>query len=271
MKNKIIAIFGVVLLMVLNSLFQMDNIYNILFISGLLTAFNIFTIMIFWKYFQGLSILLVFSSVVYIGSTILETEYIIINIARIFYSILIFISITIIWDFEKIKLKINKPLFPDETDDDNPNKYDYLFLDRQREGDLGNYFLGIVKAYIVIFILGKVIGYYDGISWWHIITPIIVCFIGVLINTFYWKDDRTNGFVFNFFHTLYSIIRYFILRVILWLPFLIAYFNGMCIVKKYGNHGNVLIIVYISCVAVYYFIIKLSGKTPEISDYSIPN
>ena len=127
-----------------------------------------------------------------------------------------------------------------------------------------------MKASIVIFIIGKVIGYYDFISWWYIIVLIIITYIGVLINYIDWKND-SNGFVTNYLHTLYSIIRYFILRLLLWLPFLIAFFNSLLIVEKYGYDKNVIFIGSITSIINYYFIIKLSGKTPEISDYSIPN
>jgi hypothetical protein len=79
------------------------------------------------------------------------------------------------------------------------------------ENKLALYLKGLFISTTILFVIGKIIGYFE-ISWWWIISPFIVTLIGSIFNYLAWvPNNRILLYTFGF---LYMVLRYVVLRII---------------------------------------------------------
>jgi hypothetical protein len=65
---------------------------------------------------------------------------------------------------------------------------------------------------------------------------------------------------------VYAILRYTILRLVLWPPIFSALITGYCIIRKYGSDLKGVLIAIVAAIFTYVFTIKLSGRSPGMPD-----
>ena len=129
------------------------------------------------------------------------------------------------------------------------------------ETKLANYLKGLFISTTVLFVIGKIIGYFD-ISWWWIISPFAVTLFGSIVNYLDWvPNNRILLYTLGF---LFMVLRYVVLRIILWLPIFTSLITGYCIFKKYGTRSNMVLIEIAAVLLTYFFTVKISGKSPQM-------
>jgi len=133
------------------------------------------------------------------------------------------------------------------------------FLAKERyEAALAKFLQGCTNAGTIAFVIGKLVGYFGFLSWWYLAAPLGVCLFGALINYLEWVPNRrillyTIGFV-------YGTLRYAIIRLILWMPILMALFTAACIQVRYPS-ANVFISI-VALLATWLFVSYFSGRSP---------
>jgi len=126
------------------------------------------------------------------------------------------------------------------------------------EYKLAHYLWGLFIANTIFFVIGKIIGYFDFLSWWWIFSPLIIGFIGAFVNYLDWvPESRILLFTIGF---PYMVLRYAILTLILWMPIFTSLFTGFCIIIKYGEHSHKVLIAIFSTIVTYFLTTKLTGK-----------
>ncbi|HEY8688983.1 MAG TPA: hypothetical protein VIM07_07090 [Chitinophagaceae bacterium] len=128
------------------------------------------------------------------------------------------------------------------------------------EQALARFIWGFVKAGTLVFIIGKIVGYFGFLSWWYITAPFIIGLLGATMNYLEWIPDMR--ILLYSIGMAYIIFRYTILRLVLWMPIFIALFSGFSIVYKYGSDWKYITIAIIATVATYLIAVYLSGRSP---------
>ena len=134
-------------------------------------------------------------------------------------------------------------------------------LERMKyEHALARYLWGVFKAATIAFVIGKIIGYFGFLSWWYVAAPFIIGLLGSGINYLDWVPDKR--IILYTIGMVYMILRYTILRLILWMPICLALFTGFCIIKRYGTDLGGTSIAIVATIATYFLAIYLSGRSP---------
>jgi hypothetical protein len=90
--------------------------------------------------------------------------------------------------------------------------------------------------------------------------PFVVTMTGAIFNYLDWIPNArillyTIGMV-------YMVLRFSILRIVLWLPIFVAFFSGYCILNKYGTGATNVIVSIAAAILSYFIVIRFSGKSP---------
>jgi hypothetical protein len=128
------------------------------------------------------------------------------------------------------------------------------------EQKLARYLWGIFITATILFIIGKIIGYLDFVSWVWIIAPFAVSMIGAIFNYLDWTPNAR--ILLYTIGIIYGTLRFAILRIVLWMPIFIAFFNGYCILKKYGTGASGILLSSGTVIITYFIVIKFSGRSP---------
>jgi hypothetical protein len=270
MKNKTLAIFGIityilsVIASVTNEQGESTMPLALVGISGILSAvFIILATIRLWKTKRIASILLATSSLIFFCLGLMEVVclppyvnllIILFNIIKVI-SLLVFIwVVSLLWKMEKRELASDS-LQPSTT----------KFMDKIKYGhELARYLLGLFKATTILFVIGKIIGYFYFLSWWWVIAPFIINLIGAVVNYLDWIPETRIVLYTIWF--VYAILRYTILRLVLWTPIFSALITGYCIIRKYGSDLKGVLIAIVAAIFTYVFTIKLSGRSPGMPD-----
>ena len=268
MKNKALAIFGIctytlsVVVSATNSQGESTMPPGLLLISGMLTIiFIILATKQIWKHSKVSSILLVSSFVIYFGAVIAQIVYLpsnsstlilLMNIAKVINVFVFIWTISLLWRMVK-----DKELSEDLQPATKLNKLNY-------ETALSGYLWGLFQAATITFVLGKIIGYFGFLSWWWVTAPFVICFLCSIVNYLDWIPK--SRILLYTICAVYAILRYAIIRVVLWMPLYLALGTGFYIIKKYGSDlGGILIAIGVT-VATYFLTIILSGRSPGMPD-----
>lgn len=129
------------------------------------------------------------------------------------------------------------------------------------ENRLSKYLWGLFISTTLLFVIGKVVGYFDFLSWWCAV-PFISTMLVALINYLDWVPSNKN--LLYSVGMIYSKLRFAIISLIMWMPIIIPLLVGCCNAKKYGlNLSSILIALAVTIIA-YLFIVKLSGTPPKL-------
>jgi len=132
------------------------------------------------------------------------------------------------------------------------------------EHELARYLYGLFIATTIAFVIGKIIGYFEFLTWWWVIAPFITCLIGSIVNYLDWVPE--HRILFYTIYLVYTTIRAAILTLILWIPIFSAFITGYCIIRKYGLDWGYILIAIVATIATYLLTIKLSGRSPGMPD-----
>ena len=130
------------------------------------------------------------------------------------------------------------------------------------ENRLAKYLWGLFISTTLLFVIGKVVGYFDFLSWWWVAVPFISNILVAGLNYLDWVPS--NKILLYSIGMIYATLRFAIISLIMWMPIIIPLLVGCCIAKKYGlNLGSILIALAATIIA-YVFIVKLSGTPPKL-------
>jgi len=128
------------------------------------------------------------------------------------------------------------------------------------EHALARFTWGFVRAAIVAFVIGKLVGYFGFLSWWYVPTPFLLGLLASGINYLKWVPK--SRILLYTVGTLYGILRYAIIRLFLWTPMFLALFTGFCISKRYGTSTGMNAISSVAAIATYWLTTYLTGRSP---------